>query len=246
MRLLLCISMLNGNGYKISAIAKMGPEEIYDTCRDLNKVEDEFAYAINSLVLAMIEFDEERIEKLISESFSKYGFEDSMTKVIYPFFSRVGILWQTGTIRPLQEHFASNIVRQKLISAIDNLESTKDPKAPSYVVFLPQHEYHEIGLLFGGYILRKYNNNVIYLGQNVPESDLDMIYESFEPNYFFTMLTVAPPKDTTVGFLNRIGKKFPKSKILASGAATYGLAAVPDNVIVLSSASELNRYAIHG
>lgn len=243
LRLLLSISMLNANGVKISAIAKMTNDDIHEACRNLNDVSEAHSNLLNSLILAMIDLDEEKFEKLIGTATAKYGFEETITDLVYPFFKRVGILWQTGTIKPVQEHFVSNLIRQKLIVAIDKQNAVTDPLAPTYALFLPENEYHELGLLFAAYILRARKNKVIYLGQNVPEEDLDSVYETYQPKYFLTILTIPPTKESVTAMLDRIGKKFPKSKMLVSGAAALDTGATTDNVIVLEKVSDLNRFA---
>jgi MerR family transcriptional regulator, light-induced transcriptional regulator len=246
LRLLLSISMLNNNGFKISQIAKMNHSEIHLACHSLHDVADEFAHQINTLVLAMIELDEDRFEKAIANSALKYGFEDTMIKIIHPFFERVGILWQTGTVRPVQEHFISSLIRQKLIVAIDAQLPVKGEAIPKYALYLPENEMHEMSLLFANYILRSRGNRVLYLGQNVPEEDLESVFETFAPDYFLTILTIAPAKESMQSYLDRLGNRFPKARFLVSGIATQGLKSTLDNVIVLEKVQELLRYADRG
>jgi MerR family transcriptional regulator, light-induced transcriptional regulator len=246
LRLLLSISMLNANGYKISHIAKMPAADIHATCSKLRDVSDEFSNLINLLLLAMIELDEERFDKALASSTLKYGFEDTMTRVIYPFFERVGILWQTGSVRPAQEHFISSLIRQKLIVAIDAQAPVRGDDIPKYVLYLPENEMHELSLLFASYILRSRKNKVIYLGQNVPGDDLESIYETYKPDYFFTILTIVPAKESAQAYLTRLGKNFPKSRFLVAGLATELVKNTPDNVIILPQVSDLLRYADRG
>lgn len=245
LRLLLSISMLNNNGYKISKIAKMDHKEIHEICQSLFEVTEEHENQVNALTLSMIDMDEDRFEKIISNNTLRYGFEETMVKIINPFFERVGILWQTGTIRPAQEHFISNLVRQKVIVAIDAQVVPKGPEVPRYLLFLPEHELHELGLLFASYLLRSRGNRVIYLGQGLPEEDLDSVYESYHPNYLYTILTMNPPKESALNYVKRIGEKFSDSIILATGHALRDLEAPRDNVRLLSQMPDLLRYAEH-
>ncbi|MFN8397407.1 MAG: MerR family transcriptional regulator [Bacteroidia bacterium] len=243
LRLLLSISMLNCNGWKISTIAKMSREDIHNACHNLHTVCDEFAHMINLLSLSMIELDEERFEETVTSCIRKYGLEQAMVSVIHPFFERVGMLWQTGTINPSQEHFVSNLIRQKIIVAIDSLPLPKGETLRKFVVFLPEHELHELSLLFAAFILRKRGNKVIYLGQSVPEEDLDPVYNTYSPDYFFTILTMVPPKESVQSMLDRLGKRFAKTRFLVAGPALAGLKATSDNVILLKHPDDLLRYA---
>lgn len=242
LRLLLSISTLNCNGYKISAIARMSPAEIHEACTNLHTVCDEFAHQINALSLAMMEMDEAKLGRLIQGSVQRHGFEEAMLTIIYPFFERVGMLWQTGAITPLQEHFVSNIVRQKLIVAIDGQQPPRGENLPRYALFLPEHEYHELGLLFAAYLLRSRNAKVMYLGQSVPEEDLAQVHAVFQPHYFVTLITMAPPKETVQAYLKRLGRRFPRVQFLVGGAATQDLGATEDNVTVLPQPRELLRH----
>jgi len=243
LRLLLSISMLNDNGYKISKIAKMGRDEIHRFCGSLHDVNDEFAHQINALTLAMVELDEERFEKVFASNTLRYGFEETMTKLIYPFFERVGLLWQTGTVLPLQEHFVSNLVRQKLIVAIDAQLPVKGADVPKFVLFLPEGEMHELSLLFACYLLRSRKNQVFYLGPNVPEDDLKSIHETCHPDYFLSILTASVGKEVTQGYIDRLSSNFPATKILLSGIALDGLKAAASNISILKKAADLLPYA---
>lgn len=243
LRLLLSISMLNNNGVKISKIAKMSHQEIHLKCNDLVDVASEEENQVNALTLAMIEMDEDRFEKIVSGNTLRYGFEETMTNIINPFFERVGILWQTGSIRPAQEHFISNLVRRKVIVAIDAQVTPAGSDVPRYLLFLPEHEMHELGLLFASYLLRSRGNRVTYLGQGLPEEDLDSVYDTYKPDYLYTILTMDPPKESSVDFIHRLGKKFPNSTILAAGQSVKDATSLTDNVKVMSSMKDLIGYA---
>lgn len=242
LRLLLSISMLNDHGVKISHIARMTAEEIHQSCKSLHELSDEHAHQVHALTLAMIEMDEIRFEKILSGCTLKYGFADTMLKVIYPFYDQVGILWQTGTIRPAQEHFISNLIRQKLIVAIDAQATPRDPSRPLYMLFLPEHELHEIGLLFAAYMLRNAHCRVVYLGQSVPEEDLPSVYESHHPHFLFTILTVTPPKEAAASYVARLAQRFPASTVLATGQAIDRSGSVPANVRLLEHAGMLLQH----
>merc|ERR1712159_239380 len=102
----------------------------------------------------MVDLDEERFEKIISSNILKLGFEKTMLNIIYPFLSKIGILWQTGSINPGQEHFISNLIRQKLIVAIDGQYVSRGGGAKKFLLYLPEGELHELSLLFSNYLIR--------------------------------------------------------------------------------------------
>ena len=143
---------------------------------------------INSLISAMVSFDEALFDKYLSNVFIRFGIYDSVVKIVYPFLQKTGVLWNITNVVPAQEHFASNIVRRKLLSAIDGLPYgiKKDKK---FLLFLPAGEWHEIGLLFADYIIRGKGYETIYLGQNLPYSNLALAIETTKPTHLVTFFS---------------------------------------------------------
>ena len=142
------ISLLKDHGYKISEIAKFSTDELN---REIIKISDrQLSYPdqIQALTIAMLDLNEDRFEKIISTNILQSGFESTMINIIYPFLSRIGTLWVTGSIGPAQEHFITNLIRQKIIVAIDGQIGTSTSSGKKYVLFLPEGEFHEISLLF--------------------------------------------------------------------------------------------------
>jgi methanogenic corrinoid protein MtbC1 len=177
---------------------------------------------IHSLTLAMIDHDEERFEKIMSTIILQLGFQMTMIKVIYPFLIKIGILWQTGAITPSQEHFISNLIRQKIIVAIDGLFIPATDYKKKYLLFLPEEEMHELSLLFSSYIIKSSKNKVIYIGQNTPFDDVIKVYNQLKPDYLLTVLTTHPQPCEVQPYLNKLSQTFHNSKILVSGRQLLG------------------------
>lgn len=245
LRLILNISFLNRNGYKISAIAKLEEQEIKDLVVGISDSNLEFPNQVNALVIAMVNLDEVRFEKIISTNTLQFGFEKTMMNIVYPFLSRIGILWQTGSINPAHEHFITNLIRQKLVVAIDGQISPQNPQAKKYVLYLPEGELHELSLLFAAYVIKSRHNRAIYLGQSLPLKDLELINEVYSPDYIMTIITSYPTKDEIIAYVRELKKKCPGTKILLSGYQALqlkkGLSAI-DDVFVLDQIQEIINY----
>jgi MerR family transcriptional regulator, light-induced transcriptional regulator len=136
LKLILNISTLKDNGFKISKIADMEEDQLNKEVLKITENNLRFPDQINSMTLAMIDLDEDRFEKVISTNVIKYGFEKTVMNIIYPFLSKIGVLWQTGSIVPAQEHFISNLIRQKIIVAIDGLFVSNSEVNKSYLLYL--------------------------------------------------------------------------------------------------------------
>lgn len=181
---LLNISILRGQGVRLSAIGQMTDEEIHKKVADALIESDQDA-EVKALVLSMINLDELEFDNIIKSYILKNGILNTFTEVIYPFLHKVGVLWGINKIMPAQEHFVSNLIRQKICSAIDLLPIA--PKnAPKIIMFLAEGENHEIGLLLACFIAKKLGWRVYYLGQNVPHDNLKTMANLVKPNYFLT------------------------------------------------------------
>ncbi len=216
---LLNVALLLKKGFKISKVSKLKAHEINIYLLNLYTVKGNSASIedkINGLAIAMIELNSELFEKIFSSSVRGIGFKGTMEKLIYPFLQRVGLFWSVGDINPAQEHFISNLIRQKIIHAIDSQLPSTSKK--SFLLYLPEGELHEIGLLMTSYLLREAGHTVIYLGQSVPLKAIEDVYASHQPNNIILFITTAKPVPEIEEYLKRIAKAFPKSTISVSGA----------------------------
>lgn len=209
------VSLLNTYGIKISRIARMTEKEVNQKVLEISEIKNEANVHIDQLVVAMIDIDEALFEKILNTLILRYGFERTVTEIIYPFLEKIGVLWQTKNITPAHEHFISNLIRQKIIVSIDGL-SLPPPTAHRVLLFLPEDEMHEIGLLFYHYLVRKAGFRTYYLGQNVPHNDLRQIVEIHKPQTLITSVTSLPSKPIDQYF-QRLSHDFPDLLILASG-----------------------------
>jgi len=210
------VSLLNNSGVKISKIARMSDPELKSEIVQLTSSKGEASLFIDQLVVCMIDMEEEQFEKLLSHLIMKFGFERTITEIIYPFLEKIGILWQTGNITPAQEHFISSLVRQKIIVAIDSLPFPK-PDATKVVLFLPENELHEIGLLFYHYITRNLGFKTFYLGQHLPYEDLKQVCQVHHPQIIITSIIASQRLQKITEYLQKLGQDFPLSQILIGG-----------------------------
>lgn len=240
---ILNIAVLYGNGEKISRVAELSDQEIQDRVLSLTQENFQPNIQIDGLISATIEMDEHRCDKILSKNIIQYGLERTMIDVVFPFLYRVGLLWQTGTIHPAQEHLISNLVRQKIIVAIDGLKPVKsDSRENKYMIFLPDGEQHEIGLLFTYYVLRARKKQVIFLGSSMPFEDLQFVYNIHQPAYLFTICTTAINKEALENRLQMIGERFKEAELLISGEqviAREKQIKLPPNARIIHSVEEL-------
>ncbi|MCH7398832.1 MerR family transcriptional regulator [Belliella sp. DSM 107340] len=241
LKLILNVALLNDNGFKISKIAKMDIAEIRQEVVKLTERTLTHDDQIHALTICMIEMDEERFDKVLSTNILKIGFEQTMLNIIYPFMSKIGVLWQTGAINPAQEHFISNLVRQKLIVAIDGQVYKGGGK--KFLLFLPEGELHEISLLFAAYLIKLKGHKVFYLGQSTPKADLELICKMHRPDYLMTVITTAPGSEQVEEYINVLAETYNEAELIVSGYQILGQDfKFPKNVKVMNYIRNLKEY----
>jgi DNA-binding transcriptional MerR regulator len=245
---LLNISLLNRKGMKISKLAQLSNDELNEKINQLIQNYHDTESLVENMAIAMIDFDEVKLEKILSRTIMQLGFEETIIKILYPFLVKIGVMWQTGIINPAHEHFISNQIRQKLIVAIDSLISASNPNSKRYTLFLPEGEFHELGLLFFHYLIKRRGHQVIYLGQSVPLNDLFETKRLQPGNYLVTAFVSFRDGKDIIDYSKTIADKFVDQTIYISGKQTENIKdKLPENVKIISSPGvfrdELNRIA---
>ncbi len=212
------VSVLVNNGHKISKVASLNEPELSEKILELNTIcSPGRSSQIESLVIAMIELDEVKFEKILNYSIKQTGFEETLFNVIYPLLNKIGVLWQIGTIKPSHEHFISNLIRQKLYAAIDALSPDRTINNKSFLLVLPEWELHDIGLLVYNFLIRKKGHNTIFLGQGVPLEDVAAVKENIRPDVLVTSFSTSVLMEEMIGYLQELSDLFPGKPIYVGG-----------------------------
>lgn len=215
---LLNVSLLSKNGFKISKICRWSDEEFEQTIREvydrtlIHSSGPHIEISANDLITAMIDLDAAKFNAIYESSIKTHGFQDTIKEVIYPFLEKVGILWTIGQINIAQEHFVSCLIRQKIIAAIDRLSNNLEGK--KFVLFLPEGEHHEIGLLLAYYLLKEQGQNVYYLGQNLPTKDIGDVIETIQPDFVLTFIVDPSLINTADKLVTHLQEASQNSKLL--------------------------------
>lgn len=245
LKVVLNIALLNKYGYKISHIDKMSEEELKENIQALTHQEAQQERLVNQLISNLVDLDLDEFENSINQYIALRGIEKAINNIIFPFLERVGILWLTNHINPAQEHLVSNIIRQKLIVGIDGASPMfNNPK--KVLMFLPEGEHHELGLLFVQYLLKTRGIKVLYVGANIPLKDLDYVIKIKQPDLLYSHLTSVAHNFNFEKFLLRVKEKLPNCKLLISGILTHNYKKeIPNNVIFKKSLPEVLEYIVH-
>lgn len=218
---ILNISLLNKYGFKISHIDRMSDDEIRTKLLHINNADAQQERLVNQLIQSMIDMDLEHFEATMEEHIKSRGIEKTIHQVIFPFMERIGLLWITGHINPAQEHLVSNIIRQKMIVGIESVKPMFQLKKAG-VLFLPEGEFHELGLLFIQYLLRSRGLRVFYLGSNVPLADVEFVIKHKNPDFVYTHLTAVSSAFSFDKFLHQSLQRIGNTPLIISGRLAAG------------------------
>src|SRR6478735_1377756 len=235
LKTVLNIALLNKYGYKISHIDKMNQEEVREKILALSQAEAYIERLVNDLIHHMVDLDSDGFEDVLDHYIRVKGVDKTITNIIFPFLDKVGILWMTNNINIAQEHLVTNIIRQKLLVGIESVSShVQLPK--TVLLFLPEGEQHEVGLLYVYYLLKARGMKVIYLGANLPIKDLAYVVNIKKPDCLYTHLTCLPSRYNFEKFIIQVNQYLPKVKMVISGQAAAGYSKkLPDGVSLKKS-----------
>lgn len=208
---ILNIAFLNKNGLKVSKIAEISDEEIQNKVKEFLKEENIFEEDYTNFKLAMLNFDKDLFDKTYAGLMEKHSFRTVFVEVFIRLLAEIGVLWHTNTIKPVHEHFISTLITQKILLNIEKIDR-KPNKDKTFVLFLPVNEIHQIGLMYMNYELIYSGYKTIYLGPNVPISNLKDLQSLIPQIDFVSYFTVEPTKENTEQYLEEMYRTILKAR----------------------------------
>jgi DNA-binding transcriptional MerR regulator len=237
---ILNISLLNNHGYKISEIAGMDQADIRDRLLSLDSSEALREKILNQLVMLMIDMDMNAFESLLDKHVEEKGIGNTIADLIPSFIERIGVFWVNGHANEVQQRLVSNILRQKLLFAINSLE-VHDKKNKSILFFLPGGEQQELALLYMAYLVKRIGLNAIYLGANLPLSDLLSVAKFKKPDYIITHLSWRIPAFEK--FLSKYQQQLPQIPLIITSHSSQSIFKKPlPEVIIKKNLQEIPSF----
>jgi DNA-binding transcriptional MerR regulator len=242
LKTVLNIALLNKYGYKISHIDKMTEDEMKEKILSLSQAQAQQERIVNDLIHYMVDLRLEDFESSLDTYIMAKGIERTITQIIFPFLERIGILWITNHVNPAQEHLVTNIIRQKLIVGIESTVSHVQINK-TILLFLPEGEHHELGILFMYYLLKSRGVKVLYLGANVPVKDVEYVAQLKKPEFLYTHLTSVAHNFNFERFLSHISTRISGTPLIVSGLLTQQYKKkVPANISFKKSLADVMEY----
>lgn len=239
---LLNVTFLYNAGFKISKIAKMSVEELNQTVREQATKKRDKDHFIDELKISMLSFDQYSFEQAYNRMVAEMSFRDVFLEVFIPLLEYIGIHWQSDSITPSHEHFMSSLIMQKLLINIERVQQSQAVKDKVFVLFLPDGEIHELGLLYLNYELALEGYQTVYLGASVPIDSLIAVTETFDNLDFISYFTVNPTKDEVDDYLKKFDEQIlskQKSNLFVVGRTAQESTFKGKNIKVFNRIDEL-------
>lgn len=242
LKYLLRIAYLYHNGLKISKLARLTTEEIKQQITAYANNNIAFA-VIHELTEAALDFNVYKFESTLSKSIAVSGIEYTVTKILYPYLQRIGLVWLSDIVIPAQEHFSSNIIRQKLIVAIDAIPPVPLTDDNVYLLFTPENEHHEIPLLFLHYLLKQHKKQVIYAGTNVPLNNLEYIVQQKKITHLCFHSITNLTRKSVDSYVKMLSVNFKDKQLVMSGPLVKEVYSKISNLQMLTTLEEKIAFA---
>lgn len=239
-RKILNVAMLVKSGYKISTVSTFDDARLQAEILRISRNISDPEKNIDQLLFQTVNLDTFGFELLVDKIIGELGFSKTIQDVIFPFFERIGILWQAGSIFTAHEHFVSNLIRNRLI--IETAKFDTDKSAKTALFFLRENELHELGLLFFNFLAAREGLKCIYLGQSLPFDNLSNLLINSDFDFVCTSFIQAIEKPALEQYLANLSLVFNRNKIIVAGRQiSIHKPKLPSNVVVIKSSKDFIR-----
>jgi hypothetical protein len=176
--------------------------------------------------MAMMNFDQVLFLTTYNKLLSEKSFREVFFDIFIPLFQEIGYLWQTNTISIAHEHFISYLIKQKLLVNTEKLQ-TKEPTRNDkvFVLYLPDNEIHELGLMYLNYEIQFNGYKTIYLGESVPIGSLKDVKKYFDNIIYVCYMTVEPEKSAVNEYISEI-----KTELLTDNSEFWAIGKMVDSI----------------
>ncbi len=243
LRRLTNIAVLNGNGHKISKIACLSDEQIAEKASLLAACKVENSPHLDALTLAMVNLDESLFEQTLRQSSVEMGFERTVLRVLDPFLDKLNLLWLTCSVCSAHENFIAALIRQKIVSAIDQLPSPAGREARTFLLFLPEEGSQELGLLFSQFLIKNKGHRAVFLGQLCSPTELAEAAGLLKADFALTCASEPLSRQPLQTWLDGLRENLPKAHLLLTGRQfSAQKLELPDGATTLASLSEVAAF----
>ncbi|WP_342349468.1 MerR family transcriptional regulator [uncultured Nitrospira sp.] len=192
---------------------------------------------------ALEENDRAGFERKLNGALAVIPFEEALHRFLLPLQERIGQLWHDGILGVGQEHYASNQIKQKIFSAMNQFQTSEE--GPAVVIACPTNEWHEVAAMTAAFVCLARGCRVHYLGANLPIPELAAYCDRNRPTCVLLSVTIMESSDEACALAQELaGKIVPRSSVGIGGQGIQAHAEVfsRENIIVFQDLKALDRF----
>jgi MerR family transcriptional regulator, light-induced transcriptional regulator len=164
------------------------------------------------LVTAAHDYDETALHAIVDDALAGFSLETVLAELIIPALREIGTQWERGKLEVGQEHFASNLVRERLLALARMWGRGGGPLA---ILACAPGERHDIGLIAFGLVLRSHGWRILFLGADTPLAALRRAVAQTDPRLVLVASMDSALLEAAGSELRRLGRSAP---LVLSGA----------------------------
>ena len=157
---------------------------------------------------ALAGFSEGKANAVLDRLLAALSIDAVLRDVVLPYLRDLGEAWERGEASIAQEHFASNVLRGRLLGLGRGWGEGSGPHA---MLACPPREQHDLGLIAFGLALRNRGWRITYLGQDTPVSTLEQEARELSPDRVVVAASDAERLDNVLADLTRLARAAPLS-----------------------------------
>jgi DNA-binding transcriptional MerR regulator len=175
------------------------------------------------LSTALDRFEDEAAHRAFDELLAAFAVETVLRDAVLPYLRRLGERWERGEVSVAQEHFASNLIRGRLLGLARSWDAGT---GPGLVLACPAGERHDLPLIIFGIVAARRGWRITFLGGDTPFETLEDAAASARPALVVLSFATGERFDENAGAIERLARRVPvavggevdRARVEASGA----------------------------
>jgi DNA-binding transcriptional MerR regulator len=135
--------------------------------------------ADDDLLGALLALDSRRAHGILDDLLARLTVEAVLREAVLPALRTIGDRWADGEVSVAQEHFASNVLRGRLLALAHRWGDGVGPRA---LLACVPGEQHDLPLVMFGLTLRDRGWRIVFLGADTPFDALESAVDAVEPD----------------------------------------------------------------
>jgi DNA-binding transcriptional MerR regulator len=170
------------------------------------------------LARALDAFDEARGHRTLDAALDLFSVDGVISDLLIPYLDDLGERWARGEVTVAQEHFASNLIRARMLALGRSWDAGYGPRA---LLACPEGELHDLGLVLFGVALGRRGWRITFLGANTPLATVISVARDLRPDAIVVSATDVDHLSGSEPHLAALARGY---RLILAGRAAHAIA----------------------